>query len=436
METRSLIYVIFYRLLLDIAYFQVISPVYSYMGFHDYRKVEFFVVSWILLLVSFQFLTFIWRRKNGSAFVILYVYLVSFVPFTTCVYAGIMSLGCILGNALYWTFLLLLYRLICKDAGGKQIKFRLGHIKIDDEPLQIWFLLMLAVISYVSYYYANFRVIADFDIVYQYRSEARNYPLLTVTRYLFSMSRMTLAILWGYFIYERKWIGACAVLVLQVLNFGIDGSKNILFVTLLVGSIFVLCKKKSEQDIKFFFCKILSGMVFGGILEEWILGTHWILGRIVRRFLFVPNYLHEVYYDYFAVHEVDMFRGSFLRWLGYISSYSQQGGIPQTIGKYMGSNSNANNGLFSDAMANMGLAGIVMLPLVIVLFLFLFDVCTIYLSRELVAAAAFPVAWSFTGSSFGTVLLTHGALLALVLMMFMRRVPTPSGKAEASVDGS
>ena len=89
----------------------------------------------------------------------------------------------------------------------------------------------------------------------------------------------------------------------------------------------------------------------------------------------------------------------------------------------------ANNGLFSDAMANFGLLGVVIMPILLVAVLRFFDKCTIGLDRSLIIAAAFQISLSIHSTALGTAMLSGGILL---LILFCRLCPRESYIAKDS----
>ena len=95
---------------------------------------------------------------------------------------------------------------------------------------------------------------------------------------------------------------------------------------------------------------------------------------------------------------------------------------------------NCNKGLLSDAISNLGYAGIFIMPVIIVFFLHLFDRSTAGLDKRLVLVSGVFIALNLISTSFMTVLVTHGFLLLIVLTWLMKPedLYVPVKTAEAS----
>ncbi|HAQ1743870.1 TPA: hypothetical protein IXG73_002901, partial [Enterococcus faecium] len=157
-------------------------------------------------------------------------------------------------------------------------------------------------------------------------------------------------------------------------------------------------------------------ITFLSIIEPLIGGSINIITFFIRRAMFVPSLLNIYYFDFFRFNEKDFFRQGIIGRVGINSPYSES--IPQIIGKqYLGSeNLLANNGLFSDAYSNIGLLGIIFLPLSIIIMLKLLDGCCRGLQFKILIATIITSAYTFISSSFFTVLLTHGFLIVCIVI--------------------
>lgn len=136
---------------------------------------------------------------------------------------------------------------------------------------------------------------------------------------------------------------------MQIINFSINGLKSTLFITIFSVILYAIYNFKLIKNI----IPIISLLGIVGIIETLISKSHIIIDYLIRRVMFIPNLLNYYYWDYFSVHRPDFFQQGFLRYLGFNSSYTS---IPKFIGYiYFGNpNNSANNGLFSDAMVNLG----------------------------------------------------------------------------------
>ncbi len=79
----------------------------------------------------------------------------------------------------------------------------------------------------------------------------------------------------------------------------------------------------------------------------------------------------------------------------------------------------ANNGLFSDAISNLGVPWLLIMPVAVVLVLRLFDSCTMSLDTGLVAIMAVQVALGLISSPLVSLLLAGGLIFFLPLALLM-----------------
>jgi len=140
----------------------------------------------------------------------------------------------------------------------------------------------------------------------------------------------------------------------------------------------------------------------------------------IRRVMFVPNMLNFRYYEFFSEHEPDYFRTSILRLFGFQSPY---GSVARTIGKYFSGSDDlaANNGLFSDAIANLGVVGVVIMPLAVLLILKTLDAVSEDIDLASRIAAVVPFTVAVISTSYFRLFLTHGMVALFMIFYFIPR---------------
>lgn len=413
-----------YRILLDYIYFNIISPVFGYSGFKDNRTFESGLISW-LLFIAFYFLAkkLLYTEREGISHVIItLLYILSFIPFTSSVYAGITTISFVIWNSIYWFILLIVSRHILNLPLTRLPNIKLDRMTISDRFVAIVGVISLFVVLYVSGRYAHFRLNFNLFTVYDLRLEAREFGMSTLVTYLFAWTKAVNTLMLAYCLIKKKHLMTILYFAIQMLSFGIDGSKSTFFLPFLVLIVVKMYNMITVKKLKMLF--FYAGV--GGVLisaAEYVFGhTIYLTTLFVRRLLFVPSLLNVQYFDYFTNHEPDFFRGSFLRLFGAASPYADTGGISRTIGKvYYGSSvMNCNNGLLSDAVSNLGYVGIFVMPIVIVFFLHLFDRSTAGLDKRLVLVSGVYIALNLMSAAFMTVLVTHGFLILILLTWVMK----------------
>lgn len=430
-----------YRLMLDWVYFMVLS-----VEDHKYtanRTIESFIVSWVLLVVSFLIARriLITKSERSSALIISAVYFVSFVPFTTCVYAGCFDDYLVIYNSVYWLVLLAAERESLRRECHAFPKLTLGSFKFDDRLVKMLGMYTMASVIYISWKYTGFRLHFDLFDVYGIRLEARGYNYSRLLSFTLQMSRLIHPILAAYYIVHKRYRLALAFFLIQILSFGIEAHKSEFFTSLLaVVLVFVHGRLTARQ----FRISVMSGIVFVtlvSVLELKYTSSHVIITLIIRRIMFVPNILHKYYFDFFINrnHELVYLRAGIIyffgKFLGMNNPYAKPGTqVPFQIGAAYESNwaAHANNGLASEALTNFGAVGAVVIPILLIFItLRLFDMGTKGLSKGLAGIAAVAsMGVALTLLSTDIVANTNILAITFVLSIMNRLEDTESNSLE------
>ncbi len=420
---KIIAYICINRILLDICYFGIIVPNFKYMGFVDKRVSFNFVISWIILFCSIPFiLKIILDIKNRiSNLIICTIYFISYIPFSTCIYSGIFTYKYIICNCIYWITLLTMQIIFNKiKINSRNVIIKFKKVNINDKIILFIGIISLVLILYISIRYTGFRINIDLNNVYDLRLEARSYNLPTIINYLFSWSKIINPIFLGYSILNKKYILSIVFFLTQIVSFGIDGLKLTLMITLITVFICFFYKKTSVYYLKKYIGIGLIFILILSLLEKVIFNTFEIIDFIIRRILFIPNYLNYYYFDFFQYNIPDYFRGSFLRHFGIETPYPQLGNIIGEI-YYSSPQMNCNDGLIADAITNFGIIGIFIMPVILTLLLRVLDLCTINIDSRVLFSSSIYTAYIFVSSFSLTVLLTHGYIIMCILLLFMKK---------------
>ena len=185
---------------------------------------------------------------------------------------------------------------------------------------------------------------------------------------------------------------------------------------LCLSLLLVYCWYKSDdlRQLKDLITAGVSLLTVFGVVEYLLFHTTYISDFGIRRVMIVPNQLGEYYYDFFTLNVPDYYRSSFLRHFGFRSPYQMEGlkGFTYVIAdKYFGkTDMNANNGLASDGLANLGIVGCIVMPILIITVLKLFDRCTGNLDKRLLIVVAIYISYNLLSTTLTTCLLTHGLI--------------------------
>lgn len=398
------------RILIDISYILYIQPIHAYQyGFRFAYDPESLLLSWALL-VSFALIASIDLKERLSDLVINILFMVSFVPTTTIIaYHGVEG-EFVLVFSVYWAILLIAKKLApiipTPTINGKTRK---GATWVATA-------VVVATALVISYSLTGFRVTIDLFSAYELREEAADALLPGALSSLFYFAKTAIPILAINHLEKKSYLSAALLCFCQLLLFSFDGSKSALFSLALALILYLFVKRVTFDRV--LICMVV--FVALSLVEKVCFGTVYLLNFAVRRLFCVPAVLNTYYYEFFSVNPIDYYRQSVFSKLGIDSAYDVP--IANLIGmNYLGSDSYANNGMFADAFANLGIIGLIVMPICIVLVLRLLDSFSKGLSLAATAPLAVVAAFTFLSSSFFTVLITHGLLLDIVLVLFLVR---------------
>lgn len=406
-----IIMVILFRAIMDYIYINIVYPFYQYQYFaqsysDDYTIVKA-IISW-LLLIPIPVLVYRNAIKNAfSSQVWTIIICISFIPFTTMyAYNDMKCLGYVI---LYFCVFELMMDTI------PAIRIRMAELSAKILITVIGVVLVVSV-WFIWVYYTHCRVQLSIIDVYGIRAEFQTYSMPTLLVYIYSMAMYVIPLYAMYYLYQKKYQMVFLFIVAQYISFCVNGSKGTLFIMLFsLASYFVI--EHYDGYLKVIPC----GLFFGGVialLEWFIRGSYYVVSLFFRRMMFLPVLMHNYYYDFFQHNQYDFFKSS-ISFLGE-SNYKS---IPLVIGEnYMESGTSANNGLFSDAWANAGVIGVVIMPILLVLVLKVADGITEDLPMKLYVASAIEVALLYISSSFLTDMLSHGVALMLVVLYLFSKV--------------
>ena len=407
----TILWTITYRLLLDIVYYTQVSTQFGYTGLSAQFQMDRCVVSWALLFFAIPAMLACIKECSFSSAIILFLTFLSYIPFTTMTVFFPFSWKYILANSIYWAVLFLGHRML--PASNKTFDVMALDNRMMTYVIEAIFGLTILIISWR---YTGFRFTVSLRDDYSMRSDENLKRIPLVLSYIFSASKAALPVLLTYSLSIKNKVNAAFIVLLQIMSFSINGSKTVLFSTLLAVMLFYLYNENYLSKVPAF----MSGLCVISYLETVVLNSLFILVHFIRRVLFVPNQLNFYYFSFFTENEPDYYRQSFLRLLGIKSQY---GDIDHMIGDlYFGrADMGANSGLISDAITNMGISGIVILPVVLAFLLRFMDICARGIEKKIYISVAVIISFIFISSFLPTILLTHGLIALCVILIILPR---------------
>ena len=393
---------IVYRLCLDYIYIHEISPVfsYAYLSYNPTTQSRIFSVFTFVVGTAA-----VCKYKNSEGIFIpqamMLLYLISFVPMTSFWWCKGQKIDFMLANLVLWLSLFLFTDKI------KGIKLQ-KYFPHNETAVKCIAIVMAFVIIYISAKYTNFRIQLSLNDVYDLRLEARTFNMPIVLLYIWNASSNVLPLMIIYFFSKRYKLLPCILVFIVLLNFSIAGSKSALFKMLICVGVYLFGKREVSKYLPAIFVTFVLI-----VIVEFVANNSSMLSTMfVRRGLYIPNLLDELYYDY-------------------INSNASLLSSPQTeltfaIGDeyFNHQGMRCNNGLFSDAYVHFGWIGVVVYPLVYAFMFQTFEKSFVGNNKNLIFFSALIIVTTLRSSLLTTSLLTHGLLILIFSMMLMSQSRT------------
>jgi hypothetical protein len=401
-----------FRVLLEISYINVINPVFSYAGFHVNFSYINYLISWIIFLSGFLFLASRILRVSDYFFIV--IFLVVITPI--CILFGydtersLGPLGVSVGS------LWIIYFVVNK----KTISFRTLPI-FKGGQTQVVLVSSLFVV-FLIFWYALSGVSLNLNLmeVYDFRSENQDLAGGGILNYtngwtynVFNMTLFSIALL------ARRHVIAVFIFAIQVYFFAASAHKSVLFIPFIILSLYVYFRKNNSA---LFIPALLSSIVALTLSTYYFLDDIITSSVLTRRIFFIPSGLTFTYFEFFNDNPKVIWSNSVLSsFLEY--PYDQGQSMSNVIGNFLGYEDRAaNNGFIASGYAHAGLFGVFIYSLVIGFILRFLDHITDNLVPLWFALSlcVVPLASLIISSDLPTVLLTHGFIIALLIILLLR----------------
>ncbi len=395
--------IILFKIVLDYSYISFVVPYYEYMGFTlDFNFVKY-IQGWIVYLILFLLLN---RHKEHVLYMTLLIsFLLLIVPTITLYsfknepaeffysmmipYAGMLLLITTKRIQLYYF------------PHGKKIAIGLSVLMVS--------IVFLHYLTTVGVGHMNFNLMNVYELRssdYGMASNAGIFGYLNswVTKVL-NIFLISIALL------RRKYFLVLLLVIIQILLFGLSGHKGVLFSLILLSGLYIFDKAKHYSTII-----IYSTLSVVSVLLLYFYFTHELIlpSILIRRVFFIPTHLNYVYFDYFSFHDFLYWSNSILK---SIFTYPYEVAPVFIIGDYLGHpNMAANTGIFGSGYMHLGVVGIIIYMMILSIVINLiqqFNKLPIWFINAIVLM---PILSVFISSDLPTTLLTHGLLLAIIIL--------------------
>lgn len=404
------IFLLVFRLALDYAYIVFVHPIFSYEGYtFDFNYQNYFV-SWFLYVTSFIFVKDSIRVPSDYFFIT--AVLAVFAPLTS-----FFGLNDIPYRPILYTFLsFLLIWLLLKSDFVKPIYFKISpkanKFAFNVSVISIFVLIFWYVISGAVNYFN-----LDFSKVYEYRSLSSKVATVGPMAY-FNVWVYNVFIVYAmaYTLLHKKYYLTLLFVIIQIFFYGVSAHKTVFFTPFLIVSIWFYFKRfRSVMFMVVTFTFLILSSVF-----LYFYNNNLLVGSMfIRRVFFVPAKLTYDYFYFFDVNPKVLWSNSILSW---IFDYPYPDRVTKMIGYENDSEASANNGYISSGFSHAGLFGVLIYSYIIAFFLknidffIKFNVPLWFILCLIVT----PMRSFLISSDLLTGLLTHGFLLAFLLLLLSR----------------
>ena len=405
------IFLIFiFRILLEVSYNTVVSKFYYYAGFKINFSLANYSFSWVIYFIN----ALILKDRLYKASDYFFITAVLAVTAPVCVLYGYdyqRSIYPVLVTVITFIFIYFI-------TNTKLISFKkLPTIEYGMNLVVIFSFIFVS--SLVVWYYIS-GVTFNFNLKKVYEFRADNYEISAFgilgytnnwTYKVFNMVLFSLALL------KKRYLLAILFFILQIYFFGASANKGVLFTPLLIFIIWYYFRKtNSLAVVPFIFASVIALTIIIYYTFDSILFTSYFS----RRVFFVPAHLLFTYFDYFSEFPHIYWSNSVL---STFSTYPYDASVAKVIGRYLGSDDMAaNNGFVSTGYAHADLFGVFIYAIIIGLILrFIDDITNDLLPVWLtVALTVVPFRKLIISSDLLTTLLTHGFIVTIVIVFFIR----------------
>jgi len=401
---------ILFRVLLDFSYSFVIAGVFASEGYVFDLDFAQYIASW---LVYFLYLPLVKDELIKVSDYFFTTSLLAIIAPLTSLY-GLDAARPILPVISVFAAMLLIHFVV----SVKMVSFkRLPTIK-HGRRIVIFISLFFVIFLVVWYFALGVKLTMNFSEVYEIRAMNAE---RTAGGFLAYTNNWTYQIfnifLMAFALYYRRYLIFLFFFLVQVYFFAASGHKTVLFLPVLVLGVWIYFRKFSSLVVV---PAMFGVLIVISLMSFFIFDDIWMLSLFARRLFYVPADLTFIYFDFFSNNTKVLWSNSVL---ANFISYPYDTDIPHVVGRYMGKEEMAaNNGFISSGYAHAGILGVLFYSLILGIILrFINDTTTGTLPVWLaVTLSIVPLRAVLISSDLFTVMLTHGFIVAIILIFLAR----------------
>lgn len=409
-----------YKIVIEIIYYQVISPLYGYYGL--ITNID--TLSFFLSILYFFIFCISIPKNNSLSSTSIYTMVGIFIFIPSISYYWLSS------QSHRYTFMLTLCFFIISTILRVKRFYISDKSKFAKGILLLCFLLYILSTIIIILTQGGFDARAlSFDTIYSLRQDL---DLPSILQYILNWCvKVFTPFFFAYFFYKKKYKYMFLVLFIQLSLYLTFGYKAYLFsVALLIICLFLARFNNFEEKFTYFYLCIIVVSTLVYVL----FGSSTLLNSIPFRMVFVPAQAQYQYYDFFSfnpkVHFADGLIGSIFS-IESPYSVSMFNVISQA---YYGDMFSQNTGVFGDAYGNGGIVAMMVIAVALGIVLYLIDVVTVNIPKIIVVSSFSYMIFVLNDNSLLTALLTGGMGLLIILFYLFNAESKYSSSKKIKLD--
>lgn len=396
-----------FRICLDLSYIFFVSYYFNYNGFDLNINIFKYISSWVFVFIFGLLISESINKPSDYFFMMAGLSLL--LPLTSLYGLGNKPIQPLLVTMLALIFINFILKI------KNPLKIR--PINVKNGQKVAFFISITAVIWLVIWYfytgaYKYFNL--NFSKVYEFRSASAELANRGLMAYISGWTyKVFIVFTLAYLLMKRHFGWVLLAIFVQIFYYGVSAHKSVLFTPFMViGVWFYLTRFKTLLIMPLGFTCIILASYLPYLLFDNIM----LPSMVIRRVFFVPAQLSFDYFNYFNKHDFIIWSNSIFSGL---KSYPYELSLPKLIGEYNGSGASANNGFISSGYAHYGYIGVLIYSFTFGIILRLLNYATYYgLPLWFVLAMTItPLRDALISSDLFTTLLTHGLIVALILLL-------------------
>lgn len=400
----NFILIILLKIMLEYLYVDVVYKFYEYSGFTYKFDIATYIIGWIVYIFGYFVVI---SKKNQFMFdVYLFLFLLYYLPniiIYSFIFHDLVSLSIL--NIPYLVIILFSF----------ENNYKVKYLR-KGKPFVLFFSILSVIVVLANLATSTGgRMILNFSDVYIYRQEFSDLSFGGVFGYLNSwVFKFFITIIFAWSLQKKKYLYILLSIISFLLLFAFSGHKSVFIGLILVLLFYFLYKNKSKIRSTIILLGFLS-LFFINIIFHWYSDEIFLQSLLIRRLLLLPSYLNYIYIDFFSTNEHLWWSNSFLK--SFISNPYHKD-LPFIIGNHLGHpDMDANTGFLASGFAQ---GGVFAVALYTILAIIIFNTISLfankidkYLSMSIIIV---PIYSLVTSSDFPVTLLTHGLLIAVIIL--------------------